>query len=160
MEDHQAYPSQMPDLDFLPTPPLADRPSPWLHRTFQDAGVMIDACVLYKTKIVATGEADLRRLLDVFVEDPTKVNLMIDTNSGEFIDPSEPTTAPVGVHMASRTPVSHFAGLLRDQAVHHLVRVTPLQERISVTLSLLGRMASPCVRVEGSSSTAWFARMA
>eukprot|EP00903_Cladosiphon_okamuranus_P012779 g11944.t1 len=87
---------------------------------------MVDARVLYNTKIVATCEADVRRVLDVYVEHPTKVNLMMDTNSGESIDPSKPTAAPTGVHMASRAPVSHFAGLLRGQAVHHLVRVTPL----------------------------------
>ncbi|CAB1100565.1 unnamed protein product [Ectocarpus sp. CCAP 1310/34] len=40
--------------------------------------------------------------------------------------------------MASRAPVSHFAGLLRDQAVHHLIRVTPLHGEESGHLVAIG----------------------
>ncbi|CAB1105544.1 unnamed protein product [Ectocarpus sp. CCAP 1310/34] len=105
----------------------------------EDTGVMIDACLGYSTKIVASGETDVRRILQMFVDDPTKVNLMLDTNSGEFIDPAEPTAvAPAGVHLASRAPVSHFAGLLRDQAVDKLVRVALLQREEFCHLVALG----------------------
>lgn len=122
----------------IPPSSLAHRLRPWIRRKLQDTAVQVDACLGYMTKTVATGPAAVRSLLEEFVEDPAKAKLMIDTNSGEFIDPSEPTLASAGVHLATRTPVSHFAALLGDQTVDKLVRVTLLQQEEFGHLVALG----------------------
>lgn len=99
---------------------------------------MILACLGYNTKTIVTGGDAVHKLLEEFVADPTKAKLVYDTNSGEFIDPSESTTAPAGVHMATRTSVSHYAALLRDQTVDKLVRVTIFNAHESGHLVALG----------------------
>eukprot|EP00903_Cladosiphon_okamuranus_P009907 g9408.t1 len=110
-------------FNFIPAAMVHERCS---THAKEDTEVMMDACLGYNTKTVATGEAAVGSVLDAFIADPTKVNLMIDTDSGEFIDPSDPTAGPAGVHLASRAPVSHFAALVRDQGADKLVRVTML----------------------------------
>lgn len=92
----------------------------------------------YNTKLLATGEAEVRNLLEEFRQDPTKAKLMYDTNSGESIDPSEPTAGSAGVHLATRAPVSHFAALLRGRTVDKLVRVTLFHQEEFGQLVALG----------------------
>eukprot|EP00903_Cladosiphon_okamuranus_P014408 g13376.t1 len=104
-------------FNFIPAAMVHERCS---THAKEDTEVMMDACLGYNTLTVATGEAAVGSVLDAFIADPTKVNLMIDTNSGEFIDPSDPTAGLAGVHLASRAPVSHFAALVRDQGADNL----------------------------------------
>lgn len=83
------------------------------------------AALGYNTKTVAKDEAAVKKLLG-------KANLVYDTDSMDLVDHPEPTAAPAGVHMVTRTPVDHSAGLLRGETVTKLVRVTLLHSPMAV----------------------------
>lgn len=71
------------------------------------------AAMSYKAEALATGNDNVQRLLADLVANPARAGLLYDTTSGV-----------VDVTLTTRTSITFFAELLRDEVVDQLVRVT------------------------------------
>lgn len=92
----------------------------------------------YDATVVASGADNVRSLLDQFKAEPStvKLHLGFTTNqaaaAGGVDGSSAGTTAAVDSTMLTRTSITHFADLVRDQGIPQLVRVAPKFARSDV----------------------------